>query len=156
MELGWFRLDSKCPHPPGSSLDGPSHVLDHVHVHTRCEDHMLSTSPPPTSFSSLVLCRNSTEPPFVNILIKSLWLLAAFSPCQMNHRLCVCLVKEIFWFKCFQILARNRRQIHIACFKRFLNDRKIIKFFNFRIFQDTIYMIFKIRSIKLNYFHITI
>lgn len=84
--------------------------------------------PPPPSFSSLVLCRNSTEPPFVNILIKSLWLLAAFSPCQMNHRLCVCLVKEIFWFKCFQILARNRRQIHIACLKRFLNDRKIIKF----------------------------
>ena len=35
LELGWFRLDSKCPHPLGSSLDGPSHVLDHVHVHTR-------------------------------------------------------------------------------------------------------------------------
>lgn len=123
-------------------------------AHTLRGSHVIDVSPPP--HFRLLFCRNSTEPPFVNILIKSLWLLAAFSPCQMNHRLCVCLVKEIFWFKCFQILARNRRQIHIACLKRFLNDRKIIKFFNFRIFQDTIYMIFKIRSIKLNYFHVTI
>lgn len=45
------------------------HVLDHVHTR---EDHTLSSVHVSLSFSSLVLlCRNSTEPPFVNILIKS-------------------------------------------------------------------------------------
>lgn len=45
------------------------HVLDHVHTR---EDHTLSSVHVSPSFSSLVLlCRNSTEPPFVNILIKS-------------------------------------------------------------------------------------